>query len=70
MPTDRVERLARLHPVHGVLAATYHAGLLRTSAGEGHREQRKKERFTDHSHSMVAGGLLLMSYTTRFTPFT
>ena len=23
-----------------------------------------------HSHSIVAGGLLLMSYTTRFTPFT
>ena len=25
---------------------------------------------TPHSHSMVPGGLLVMSYTTRFTPFT
>ena len=25
---------------------------------------------TDHSHSIVAGGLLLMSYTTRLTPLT
>ena len=24
----------------------------------------------NHSHSMVAGGFELMSYTTRFTPFT
>ncbi len=25
---------------------------------------------SDHSHSMVLGGLLLTSYTTRLTPFT
>ena len=25
---------------------------------------------TPHSHSIVPGGLLVMSYTTRFTPFT
>ena len=27
-------------------------------------------RFDAHSHSIVAGGLLVMSYTTRLTPFT
>jgi len=27
-------------------------------------------RFNGHSHSIVAGGLLVMSYTTRFTPLT
>ena len=27
-------------------------------------------RFNGHSHSIVAGGLLVMSYTTRLTPFT
>src|SRR5438067_1478687 len=33
-------------------------------------KQVVRRRIHTHSHSIVAGGLLLMSYTTRFTPFT
>jgi hypothetical protein len=29
-----------------------------------------EQRATPHSHSIVPGGLLVTSYTTRFTPFT
>ncbi len=29
-----------------------------------------KQKTSNYSHSIVAGGLELMSYTTRFTPFT
>ena len=38
------------------------------SSVHGAIEWQEKNRA--HSHSIVAGGLLLMSYTTRFTPFT
>ena len=31
---------------------------------------RSRLSFADHSHSIVPGGLLVMSNTTRFTPFT
>ena len=33
------------------------------------RRVRRKDPFP-HSHSIVPGGLLVTSYTTRFTPFT
>lgn len=37
--------------------------------GWPHSLGRQRPR-THHSHSMLAGGFVLMSYSTRFTPFT
>jgi len=39
-------------------------------AAPGRPALARSEEPTDHSHSIVAGGLELTSYTTRFTPFT
>ncbi len=33
-------------------------------------KQRLERGYCSYSHSIVAGGLLLISYTTRFIPFT
>src|SRR5690606_3102987 len=71
MPAQPEERLSLLHAMHDVLIAIQGPHLLAQHChGKASRQERGKEQVPDHSHSMVAGGLLLMSYTTRFTPFT
>ena len=78
-----VDRLSFLDDVHIELAAVHHLLLLAHPDGHGARflrpgrkarqQQRQYQQYPFHifySHSMVAGGLELMSYTTRLTPRT
>ncbi len=55
-----------------VVNSRYQAVFSRQSA-VGSRQSaitNHKQKTSNYSHSIVAGGLELMSYTTRFTPFT
>src|ERR1700722_5909797 len=44
-------------------------GILRMGA-QAKKKQHRISEISFHSHSIVAGGLLLISYTTRLIPFT
>src|SRR5690554_2526164 len=70
-----VDGVARLDEIHEVLFAVYRSlgkVLRRGAPVQEHQGQQEENEYeaTSHSHSMVAGGLELMSYTTLFTPFT